>query len=251
VPSCDLHNAEKSGDDEYLMAIFASKLGTNDVAFIHSCTKVHRAREIDKKLIKPCYEYEIPLGNTTLPVAIEKIDVPRLIRELDAIAHGLYFHTFKTQFIGRCVVLSEHFSSPIKHPSCGTEAQVCRMLSDKRKDWNTSIMGENPEIFQYQFSSSSINDMRCLYMNFYDYIEVFVTFEKGNRLIFHASRTILIMRQYKSIRNSIFVCTEDKTQNPLMYNKGTIPPSLSFSVHPRKNASKPALMRSGAATQPK
>ena len=43
VPSCDVHNSQKSKDDEYLLWVLSSNADANDVGFQQSMTKLTRS----------------------------------------------------------------------------------------------------------------------------------------------------------------------------------------------------------------
>jgi hypothetical protein len=43
VPSCEIHNTQKSKDDEFLMVSLAGMIGNNSIGYLHKFTKVDRA----------------------------------------------------------------------------------------------------------------------------------------------------------------------------------------------------------------
>ncbi|AUD04043.1 hypothetical protein [Spirosoma pollinicola] len=109
VPSCDLHNIEKSQDDQFLMATLAGVVGNNIVGYIHTNTKVKRALDRKKDLVNSTIFNAKKITGKTIeglkfPLLKGSPDINRLTKCFEYIAYGLYFIEYKKRFEGECSV---------------------------------------------------------------------------------------------------------------------------------------------------
>jgi len=100
VPSCDLHNSKKSKDDEYFFVCLSSLVGNNDVALIHTYTKVWRALLHNPDLLNKVDDFIVKVKNVNFPISAIKVDLNRLRHSFEGIARGLYYHEHSSVFIG-------------------------------------------------------------------------------------------------------------------------------------------------------
>lgn len=106
VPSCDVHNTSKSKDDEYLLYALSMNISNNPTASNHFSTKILRTIQRNTSVINKFTEKQIPVkvedtqtGELHETVALQ-VDKQRLEGALMMIGHALYFHHFKTKWLG-------------------------------------------------------------------------------------------------------------------------------------------------------
>ncbi|WP_146009268.1 hypothetical protein [Beduinella massiliensis] len=178
VPSCDEHNLRKSNDDEYLMVCLASRTGNNAEAYIHTCTKVRRARDRNPRLVVVESEDEIRTENTVFPVQWVNVDMIRLFHSFEAIARALYYYDFGVRFEGDCQIVTRLCFHPEAIESTVFNARACKMIEMEMPHWHTEVKGNNPAIFTYQFSPEDAMKVRTLCLTFYEKTQVFVALSR-------------------------------------------------------------------------
>ena len=188
VPSCDVHNMQKSRDDEFLMACLAPIVGNNSIGYAHTQTKLARALSRNPHLIGETIRDPINLNlnspeGQTFPVLLGQPDMPRLCKALEAVARGLYFHTKNKRFKGKVQVLPVF----VKYRP-GATMDLCQLLAEvhtdqERKNWPE--FGENPKIFSCQIGTPDQYGLTSMVMTFYSKAEVLAAFQpKGVHLPF-------------------------------------------------------------------
>lgn len=178
VPSCDAHNLRKSNDDEYLLVCLASRVGNNVAAYLHTCTKVRRARERNPFLLNIESEDTLEAQNVRLPVEWANVNMLRLLHSFEAIARALYYYDFGVRFDGKCYIVTRLCFNPDAMKSTLFNARACKLLEAEMPHWGTEIKGSNPEIFTYQFSPEDGLKTRTLCLTFYEKTQVFVALSK-------------------------------------------------------------------------
>lgn len=96
VPSCDLHNSARSGDDQYFLAHIA----------IHCSREGNLARDVFMQKVLPQiqqsggYAALLIKGSTTLGDGTRayRVDRERIDRVLDSICHATFYEHFRKQF---------------------------------------------------------------------------------------------------------------------------------------------------------
>jgi hypothetical protein len=209
VPSCVNHNSKKSNDDEFLMVGLAGVIGNNSIGYRHHMGKVNRAiKRSSYKLLE-----EVFLKKKTYPVKLEENkfidfiwgtpDIDRLNRCFRHIAYGLYLHHFKKRFKGNIKVIMGHVISKEPNPETFKQFIKHRFDVDLREK---EKLGENKDIFYYQFIEPDNFGLIALKMCFYDGVDVYISFiPEGTQL--PANLTMeLIERGIKT-----YISIEDKT----------------------------------------
>jgi hypothetical protein len=172
VPSCDAHNLQKSGDDEYLMYVLAMTLPANTVGLNHFSTKVVRAIRENPALIQK-------LLNGSQPIVLEdpdgelfdshavQIDGARLETSFNSIALGLYLHEFGIAWGGDLRVQADFlvYIDP-QSEERNAEIQALAAAADELFR-NIPQRGENPEVFFYQVKDAKPLADTLLRMTFY------------------------------------------------------------------------------------
>jgi len=173
VPSCDTHNSKKSKDDEYLLFVLVTHFENNPIALDQFRLKVLRALKRRPNLLsiyKGETKHVFLNGEPTLAF---KIDRPRIARELDHIARGLYFHEFKRPWTKRINIHSPSMFALNRH-----DAQfINRITQNMASFWNMlfnrdPMKGDNPEVFLYQLYADPSKNTLVVKMCFYQGVEV-------------------------------------------------------------------------------
>jgi hypothetical protein len=173
VPSCDTHNMEKSGDDEYLMMVLTCNIINNTVAMKQIETKILRAWERNPCLAELLLRVNRPVvANGTLTLAC-KVDFNRVSRSLDWLVRGLYYNEYKKKLLAELrieipAMLSFGGENAVRSNRIRSDigAEVNRVLS------NLPRVGENPNVFWYQISDNR-PDRLMVNMVFFGCLQVF------------------------------------------------------------------------------
>ncbi len=160
VPSCPIHNSSKSDDDEYLRLVLASSITSGDIVRDEIYPKVKRSiKKAPKKI--GLFKNLSPINIEGIETGTYQVDMPRLLRGLEHISKGIYFHEYGTKWLGSVTPIPPSSSilrldtSPLQ-PSIGFSVQ---QLEEKRAFVEASgktifasspQKGHNPEIFYYQ-----------------------------------------------------------------------------------------------------
>jgi hypothetical protein len=179
VPSCDIHNLNKSMDDEFLMLILTGNIKNNDIAVILSKTKIARSflrksEQLKNQFLKEAKERDI-IFNGTISKAIEfSPDYDRIVRCLENIAYGLYFHEFNNIFLGECRVFLGFIDYRDDfHKNLNLLMKELFINSP----YLDIVKGENPKIFTYQFGFVDVNGLIPLKLTFFEGTEVYIAFK--------------------------------------------------------------------------
>jgi len=151
VPSCDLHNSEKSKDDEYLLFVITSHFENKPIAQKHFSTKIMRA--VRRKLSMYNFIKEnFPVAINGLPSLAFTIDRDRFDKELDHIARALYYLHHNSKLVLPTIVHTPDLFK-VNSPTAKDVNQRMQQIDKMTIDALTSQLthGENPEIFSYQF----------------------------------------------------------------------------------------------------
>lgn len=178
MPSCDAHNLRKSNDDEYLMACLASRVGNNVEAYLHTCTKVRRARDRNPRLIDVESDEIIETPTARFPVQWANVDITRLFHSFEAIARALYYHDFGARFEGECHIVTRLCFHPDYTKDTVFNVRACKLIEREMPSWKTEIKGSNSAIFTYQFSPEDAFKVRTLCLTFYEKTQVFVALSR-------------------------------------------------------------------------
>jgi len=174
VPSCDEHNIDKSHEDEYLMACLSGRVGNNGVAYVHTATKVKRARDRNPHLLNVARDDKLSLSGKEYPVQWIKIDNYKLARSFEAIARALFYHKTKDIFSGECKIVSDIFIQPSDKKWSSFNIRAVKLIESEQRHWGTEVKGKNADIFTYQFSPIDGYKCQTLALTFYKATKVYV-----------------------------------------------------------------------------
>ncbi len=112
VPSCDLHNSEKSHDDEYLLFVLAGSYTSSGIGLAQFLTKVRRAFEKRPSKANNFVQKSVPvqlkrLGQSEWEHGAQVIiDGQRIDGVLGNGARALYHHHTRSKFQGQAEVIT-------------------------------------------------------------------------------------------------------------------------------------------------
>lgn len=199
VPSCDTHNIEKSSLDEYLMTTLTAKVGNNGLAYIQTKTKINRTLLRNKKLLKVKSSGILKVGADEFPISIVEVNNKKLAYAFEAIARGLYFHENTESYKGEITVVSEIFNNEDYRESTNFTNKAITLLENESVNWGTTILGENPKVFTYQFSPVDGFNCQTLKLSFFEGIKVYVILNGMNE-----ENTLKYQESFKFIQNIVF-----------------------------------------------
>lgn len=167
VPSCDLHNSEKSKDDEYLLFVVTIHFENKPIAQKHFSTKIMRAVK-RKPLMYKFIRETFPITINGLPSLGFIVDRDRFDRELDHITRALYYRHHNSKLALPVIVHTPDLfmvNRPIAKDVNQKMQEIDQMAMDLLP--NQTTWGENPEIFSYQFLDLEETQGFVLRMVFY------------------------------------------------------------------------------------
>lgn len=177
VPSCDLHNMNKSKDDEFLLICLSRLIEANLVGFKLGSSKVRRSLErrphimdsVFKQKLTTLYEHE----GAKFDLTVGTPDVDRLVSCFEKIFYGIYRHHFGKRFYGKIKVLMgflKHSSKDSADIQDFLEIRAAEDLSGK------PIFGSNPEVFSFQFTEPDAEGLFLCKATFYGNVAVYGAF---------------------------------------------------------------------------
>lgn len=175
VPSCDLHNLEKSEDDQYLLAVVVSQFGGNRnlklgpwSRVLRSIQKRPRLREVYFKHLQPVQVGRVQTGGFNL-------DLSRFNAGMSQMARAVFFHHH-----------NERWAATESNILCPNLVMVGR----KQVEYNSQMAelsssledffrvrpkhGGNPGYFYYQIDYSSTAVQLVIRMAFYQNVTVYM-----------------------------------------------------------------------------
>ncbi len=177
VPSCDVHNTEKSLDDEYFIQ-------NNSTAATQFNTKITRALIANPAVAKLITQNQQPMkvedtrtGEVHETLAL-RIDARRVHQALDHIGRALHFQHFKSKWSGHIQVIPlfllslegeapEKFNEHLQSMGSAVEALMA----------NEPHFGENPEVFTYKVLKLGQQIRLAMLLHFYEGSKVVLLFK--------------------------------------------------------------------------
>jgi hypothetical protein len=151
VPSCDIHNGEKSTDDEFFRHVLIAVTTGENQAATHVFERKIKPAPVEQKLaLRSFFKLHGKVGGTGK--GILQLDRPRFDRCADHIARALFFHTFEEKWFFPIFFISPQFygkdenGAPVMPPLYVHAAAVTKASLESEK-W----LGQNPEVFKYRF----------------------------------------------------------------------------------------------------
>jgi hypothetical protein len=169
VPSCDVHNLQKSNEDELLRHVLVCAPGTNNLA-----------RHILERSVMPAFNRRPHIIDTFLPnltplqignieTAATTIDLSRFDSSIQAIARGLFFaDTGKKLLAELAVAWGALLSDDL------TEAPFLEIVRYWEQALPPMQRGTNPKVFQYDFHEFNNQTSALCRLRFYEGHPIYV-----------------------------------------------------------------------------
>lgn len=183
VPSCNLHNSEKSKDDEYLMYALVFGIQNNQTAVTQVKTKISRAlvKRVGIAKLIARHQKPVKVENTTTGILYEtvalRIDMQKIDQGFDHIGRALHFHHYQSKWQGEIqsiplFLLALNGESPQDHNS---HLELLGRYVEELLA-NQPSYGENPEVFTYKTIKVELNLPLVMLLNFYEGSKVVLLF---------------------------------------------------------------------------
>ena len=187
VPSCEIHNSNKSDDDEFLMFSLCGIVGSGPAGDIQRWKKVERARlrrkwELTDVILQKIDDIEVieQEDGSLKDVYWGAPKIDRLKKCFEHIARGIHLHHYGFRFIGE---VNSHLEYLVK--------QTGNMKSDyERFDYaierdykDMPSFGSNPIVFSYQASEKDRFGLYGFRFRFYEGLRVCCSFFPENTVI--------------------------------------------------------------------
>jgi|24_taG_2_1085349.scaffolds.fasta_scaffold01737_3 hypothetical protein len=178
VPSCDVHNSNKSHLDEYLFVIMAINILANEngqhLALNKAVDKIiKRKPKLFKEVLGSAQEVlvdEYGLGELQSTFAFE-FDKNKLDECFDYISRGIYFHHFQKNYEGK-VKSRYQFVVSLDSDSVTTNKKLeeYRQFVKERLN-NIEKHGQNTEVFYYKVLEEG-SDKVFFQLSFYESLKI-------------------------------------------------------------------------------
>ena len=182
VPSCDVHNSDKSKDDEYLLFGLTLNILNNGAALTHFQTKVLRALNRNPGLLNAFAKVQQPViavkaDGTAINSLMVEIDNKRFISALDHVAQGVYYHKYQRRLIGHCSILPDFMLFGDAEEGVQLNEQNSLVVSIAKPVFDSRPEeGSNPEIFSYVFLEPDRNGNIAARLRFFEGSAVYVSY---------------------------------------------------------------------------
>ncbi len=173
VDSCDVHNSQKSKDDEYLLCIVIAHHENNTVAEHQISTKLLRALKRSPRLasIYSRNTKKVLLdGEETIAFQFSR---ERVNEELSHMIHGLYFHETGNKWLRRIIIHSPAMVM-LDTPNADFVNTTTQSMASAAESLfnNQPKKGTNPDVFWYQLHAEPENGILIARLCFYEGLEV-------------------------------------------------------------------------------
>ena len=156
VPSCDEHNTQKSKEDEYLLYILPSTIGSNEVGLNQFLTKVKRAIERKPSLSNELTKnpIEVIIHDTKNNIWSKEfalgIDMARIQDALEKTARAIYFHHTNKKHYGSVSIVGNFYLN-FHDVKLNSQSEDLLKMADVLLNSEVAH-GENPEVFAYRLA---------------------------------------------------------------------------------------------------
>ncbi len=166
VPSCKLHNSEKSGDDLYLLHVITIAYQNNPEG-LHLFTKrIKKTTESRPYLLKTFFDQFKKASVNGQPTLAFEVNMKRFESGMTCMANAIYFAHFKTKWNEALEIRSPSLRYSPKNTNY-KEGNIFLATKVEQFDAGAQKYGENQDIFFYQFIEGARLEHRLLRMVFY------------------------------------------------------------------------------------
>jgi len=174
VPSCNVHNSNKSKDDEYIQLVLINGYFNNKAGQKHFNSKIIRAMTRRPSLLAALYENSDPVTVEGAPTVAVTVDRVRFDSAFERVVQGLCVKSYGERWpkeieIHTPVLLAmdEPDSDKVNSLVVGLCKSVIGHLNGMEK------RGDNPEIFWFQLLIDKDKDRLLCRMVFYGGFDVY------------------------------------------------------------------------------
>jgi hypothetical protein len=187
VPSCDLHNSEKSKEDAYLRDILVMNIPNNTTAQNHFLKAVMRSYQERPALLNAIASTQVAVevedsttGQRQQTLAVQ-VDATRLNEVFAMIARALYFHHFGKQWT-EWVKIYPSFILAVTEPNAAELNAPVEQMAAYTEELMAGkpVHGENPQVFAYQVAEVVEPFRAVMRLRFYEGSHVTVIFPSSS-----------------------------------------------------------------------
>ena len=170
VPSCSVHNSEKSRDDVYFQNILTSCEEINEVGRQHYRKQMRRQHKHSRSMLARLRDHSTEVGDK---LAI-RVEIERLDNFAEHLALALYFAHFGRRWEGQLGWVPEFLPRVLSdEPQAELKRQEV-IESNNREFVDVPRLGENPEVFSYQVIEGK--DWCRMRLAFYEGCKIFLLY---------------------------------------------------------------------------
>lgn len=181
VPSCDVHNTQKSGDDEYVIYAIIAYFENNSKTLPPLISKMARAGVRKSKAIRKLKDGSLPVSLDGRPTIAIDVDLTKFNKSIEQMARGLYFYEYKLHWLDAFRFFYPAFSF-ITERNAAEANQLQQELADHlRSELSSDFQGENPDYFKYQLHRYTEDSKFSIIVRlvFYEGMELYVMSKEG------------------------------------------------------------------------
>lgn len=186
VPSCDVHNSQKSQDDEYFLYVLSTNFQINEIGRNLYRTKVRRAIKRNASVLGKIASTATPVSfrepNTedTVKSVAHELDANRFNTMIDRLARAIYFYHFEEKWTYGIRYQAEFLFATLNQLD-EANARIKEISSQADERFSGVVyIGENPEVFKYQ--SLEADNSRIMRLHFYEGCKFLLIFNSQQQL---------------------------------------------------------------------
>ena len=172
VPSCDIHNSEKSGEDAYFLNVLTGSNLINETGREHYRNQIRRQNLRNKSIISRFAQRAIEVDGKLGHV----VEIDRLDNFVFHLGLALYYAHFSKKWSGGIEWVPEFM--PRFPDEQAEEDRILIVQSNDIDFHDVPFIGENPEVFKYQLiQNSKYIKMR---LHFYEGCKIFLLYVEND-----------------------------------------------------------------------
>ena len=173
VPSCKVHNSEKSCEDQYFLNVITGCEIINEVGREHYRRQIRRQNERNQSILARFADRAIEIDNRFA----HKVEIDRLDSFVEHLGCALYFAHFGSKWHGDLEWVPE-FLSRITDPDPEAEpARLAVVEESNHKFKDVPYHGANPQVFAYQVLGTK--EQGTMRLHFYEGCRILLIFSES------------------------------------------------------------------------
>jgi hypothetical protein len=163
VPSCDVHNSEKSKEDQYFLNVIVGSDLINEVGREHYRNQIRRQNKRNPSILKRFAGQSIEIDSRLA----FRVEIDRLDGFVEHLARGLYFAHFGKTWHGELRWFPEFLS---RVTDADSEARLALIEANDQEFKDVPLFGAHLKVFAYQVLGT---DAQCkMRLHFYECCKV-------------------------------------------------------------------------------